>query len=54
MYAAGLYSSDVEQCMKDSFKEPGNNQTDNMLLYQDKLLSEVYGVSMHPAITING
>jgi len=25
-----------------------------MLLYQDKLLAEVYGVSVHPAITING
>lgn len=25
-----------------------------MLLYQDKLLAEVYGISAHPAITING
>jgi len=44
----------VEQCVANSFKEPGNNSTDNMLLYQDKLLAEVYGISIHPAITING
>jgi len=49
-----LNLDDILQCVDNSFKEPGNNQTDNMLLYQDKLLAEVYGISVHPAITING
>jgi len=54
IYGVGGSVYDVEQCVKNSFKEPGNNATDNMLLYQDKLLAEVYGISVHPAITING
>jgi hypothetical protein len=33
---------------------PGDNTTDNILYYHDKLLAEVYGISIHPAITING
>lgn len=45
---------DVEECVKNSFKTPGDNQTDNMLYFHDKLLAEVYGISIHPAITING
>jgi protein-disulfide isomerase len=45
---------EIHSCVTNSFKEPGNNQTDNQLYFQDKLLAEVYGVSIHPAVTING
>jgi len=45
---------EVDDCLKNSFKTAGDINTDNILLYQDKLLAEVYGVSIHPAITING
>lgn len=46
--------NDVDECVQYSFKTPGDNSTDNMLMYHDKLLAEVYGMSIHPAITING
>lgn len=44
----------VQTCVEQSFTKVGNNQTDNYLLNEDKLLAEIYGVSMHPSITING
>ena len=46
--------SEVDKCVDNSFKTPGNETTDNILLYEDKLLGEVYGVSRNPALTING
>lgn len=45
---------DVETCVEESFQIPGNNKTDNYLLNGDKLLAEIYGISIHPAVTING
>lgn len=50
----GVSASDVDHCVKYSFKTPMDNSTDNFLLYGDKLLAEVYGIAIHPAITING
>lgn len=50
----GANGWEIDQCVKNSFKVAGDNTTDNALLYQDKLLAEVYGVSIHPAVTING
>ena len=50
----GVNERDVEQCVDNSFKIAGNNQTDNILFYKDKTLAEIYGMSIHPAITING
>lgn len=40
--------------MAGSFEKIGKNHTDNYLLNGDKLLAEIYGVSLHPSITING
>lgn len=54
IYQVGVPVWEVEQCVEQSFKTPGDNTTDNMLFYQDKLLAEVYGIAVHPAITING
>ena len=45
---------EVDSCVKNQFKTPGNNQTDNTLFFNDKLLAETYGISIHPSITING
>ena len=44
----------VQKCVDFSWNDPFNNQTDNSLYYEDKTLAEVYGVAVHPAITING
>lgn len=44
----------VDNCVDTSFQKVGQNHTDNYLLNGDKLLAEIYGVSLHPAITING
>lgn len=44
----------VSDCLYYSWKEPLNNQTDNALYHEDKLLAEIYGVSVHPSVTING
>lgn len=44
----------VKQCLSDSFQTPGVNSTINLLFHHDKLLAEAYGMSIHPAITING
>ena len=46
--------SAVDRCVDNSFKEPGNETSGNELLFEDKLLAEVYGISRHPALTING
>jgi hypothetical protein len=54
VYSVSQSVDAVDRCVQDSFKTPGVNTTDNMLFYQDKLLAEVYGISVHPAITING
>jgi hypothetical protein len=54
MNALKVNAAEVDLCMQNSFKLPSNYSTDNMLLYQDKLLAEVYGMSRHPALTING
>ena len=54
IWAVGIDPLEVEQCVSRSFKTPGDNSTDNILYYSDKLLAEVYGISIHPAITING
>ena len=47
-------ASKATECVNESFKEKGVTFTDNTLLAEDKLLAEVYGISIHPAITING
>jgi len=44
----------VQKCVDESFVDIGRNHTDNYLLNGDKLLAEIYGVSLHPTITING
>lgn len=44
----------VSDCVHYSWKEALNNQTENALYYEDKVLAELYGVSVHPSITING
>lgn len=44
----------VQKCVDESFEDIGRNHTDNYLLNADKLLAEIYGVSLHPTITING
>jgi len=54
MHALKIDTAEVDVCMQNSFKSPSDYSTDNMLLYQDKLLAEVYGMSRHPALTING
>ena len=46
--------ADVDKCVQNSFKTPGDETSDNVLFYEDKLLAEVYGMSKHPALTING
>ena len=54
MRALKIDTAEVDVCMQNSFKSPSDYSTDNMLLYQDKLHAEVYGMSRHPALTING
>lgn len=54
IFDVGVSVYEVDECVKNSFMTPGDNTTDNILYFHDKLLAEVYGISMHPAITING
>ena len=44
----------VSDCLHYSWKESLNNQTENALYHEDKVLAELYGVSVHPSLTING
>ena len=37
-----------------SFESYGDETTDNSILKEDKLLADIYGISIHPTITING
>lgn len=50
----GIDLPQVQDCLKNSFQVPGKNTTNNYLLLNDKLLAEAYGLSIHPAVTING
>lgn len=54
MFDVGVSVYDVEECVKNSFMIPDNKTSDNILYFHDKLLAEVYGISIHPAVTING
>jgi len=44
----------VQRCVDNSFEDPRNETSGNELLFEDKLIAEVYGISHHPALTING
>jgi len=52
--AVGVDAVAVENCVYNSFQQPGNETSDNELLFMDKLIAEVYGISHNPALTING
>lgn len=44
----------ASECVLKSFESYGDESLDNSILAEDKMLAEVYGISIHPAITING
>lgn len=50
----GGSAKNASECVQKSFLSAENPEADNSILREDKLLAEIYGISMHPAITING
>ena len=42
------------ECVMRSFESYGDEATDNSILKEDKKLADIYGISIHPTITING
>ena len=54
MKAVGVDVSAVDRCVDNSFEQARNETSGNELLFEDKLIAEVYGISRHPALTING
>ena len=43
----------IEECVSNSFEEPGNMMSDNKLLKEDRRWQYLMGVNTHPSITIN-
>lgn len=43
----------IEECVRNSFVEPGNIMSDNKILREDRRWQFVMGVNTHPSITIN-
>jgi hypothetical protein len=44
---------EIERCVNNSFESPGNYQSDNKYLKEDRFWQAIMQVNQHPAITIN-
>lgn len=53
LVSLGLDHEVIHKCIEDSFDVPGDYQSDNKLLRDDKMWSRVLDVRSHPMVTIN-
>ena len=53
MKALGIKPEEIKTCVEQSFEEPGNFQSDNRILKEDRHWSRIMSVREHPIITIN-
>lgn len=53
MKEVNLNPLEIEKCVNNSFETPGNYQSDNKLLKEDRFWQNLMSVHKHPAITIN-
>lgn len=43
----------IERCIRNSFRDPNNVESDNSILEQDSLIMQTIGIHEHPSLTIN-
>lgn len=49
----GINHLEVAECVKKSFATYGDENSDNKYLSEDKNLSKLLNVQLHPSLTIN-
>ena len=49
----GLDHKEVDTCVENSFVEPGNYQSENLLLKEDRKWQSIMEITSHPTISIN-
>ncbi len=54
MDAVNIPIADVQNCVRDSYSDPGNEDSYNQLLGVDRLHANEFGIKMSPSFTMNG
>ena len=49
----GISPEEVNDCVENSFVEPGNYQSENRILKEDRKWQEIMRITSHPTISIN-